>query len=519
LVLEAGPIPGGCTSVHEPEGYEFNKGLHSVGDLDLVANPKALHGHALDYVTGGKLEWSKLPNVHEVAALPRGDKYGWASTLEENLGALCQRFPAHARELHRYFDVEEAVQSGGWSWALTKLLPQWVPEAVRRAAFVGLGGAWRRYMGRSLQDVLKDEFHFSDELVTLFAYMYGNYGRTPDAAPFTLHASVMYHYRLGGYYPVGGPAQIAHTIVPIIEAAGGQVAVSSPVKNIIVDDNRAVGVTLEDGQEIRSPLIVSAASAYETFMRMLPPELSRKHGYTKLFDHLGASPAHVYLFAAYDERMELPRHITWQLPDYDDVEPNDIVKADGLFKKELRFKNGPSYVIAPSSRDPAFAQRYPNTSTVIVLTEAGPDWVERCRTDAGFAAELEAKATEGLMDTAHKYLPALRGKTPAYMKVGTPVGCNVRALNGCSYGLEAAGSRFSHHTHALRPQTKVAGLYLTGQDSFFPGIAGAVMSARFTYAALSGDLLHVVSAEKSPLARALPRPESESDPESVRPAA
>jgi phytoene dehydrogenase-like protein len=499
--------------VHEPEGYEFNKGLHSVGDLDIVANPKALHRYAIDYVTGGKLEWAKLPSVHEVAAMPRGGEFGWASTLEENLAELTKRFPAHARELHRYFDVEESVQSGGWTWALTKLLPNWVPEAVRRAGFAAIGGPWRNYMSRSLAGVLKEEFNFSDELVALFSYMYGNYGRTPDRAPFTLHASVMYHYRLGGYYPVGGPAQIAHTIVPIIEAAGGQVAVSSPVKNIIVDGNRAVGVTLEDGREIRSPMVVSAASAYETFMRMLPHDVSQRHGYTKLFDELGPSPAHVYLFAAYDERIELPRHITWQLPDYADVEPHDIVKADALFKKELRFKNGPSYVIAPSSRDPAFAQRYPNTSTIIVLTEAAPDWVERCRTDAGFKAELEAKATEGLFDTAYKYLPGVRGKTPSYLKVGTPVGCNVRALNGASYGLEAAGSRFSHHTHALRPQTKVAGLYLTGQDSFFPGIAGAVMSARFTYAALSNDFLHVISQEKSPLARALP------EPESVRPAA
>jgi hypothetical protein len=150
---------------------------------------------------------------------------------------------------------------------------------------------------------------------------------------------------------------------------------------------------------------------------------------------------------------------------------------------------------------------------VIVLTEAGEGWVERCRRDESFAAELEAKARDGLMDTALKHFPALKGKTPSYVKVGTPVGCNVRALNGCSYGLEAAGSRFTSHTHALRPRTKVEGLYLTGQDSFFPGIAGALLSARFTYAAITGDLFHVMSTEKSPLARALP------EPESIRPAA
>src|SRR5262249_3069707 len=159
---------------------------------------------------------------------------------------------------------------------------------------------------------------------------------------------------------------------------------------------------------------VSAASAYETFMRMLPQDVSQKHGYPKLFQSLGTSPAHVYLFAGYDERLELPRHILWQLPDYEDVAPNDIPKADALFKKELRFKNGPSCLIAPSVRDPVFAQRYPNKSTIIVLTEAGEDWVPKSRADAGFAAELEAKAREGLMDTALKHFPAIRGKTPSF---------------------------------------------------------------------------------------------------------
>src|SRR5262249_51155418 len=154
------------------------------------------------------------------------------------------------------------------------------------------------------------------------------------------------------------------------------------------------------------------------------------------------------------------KHIVWQMPDYSDIDCDDLSLADGVFKKDMRFKGGPSYVIAPSARDPVFNQRYPNKSTVIVLAEAGEGWVKRSREDDGFRKELEARATEGLMDTALRHLPSIRGKTPAFMQVGTPVGCNPRALNGCSYGLEAAGERFLKFTHALRPQTRVEGLYL-----------------------------------------------------------
>jgi all-trans-retinol 13,14-reductase len=43
------------------------------------------------------------------------------------------------------------------------------------------------------------------------------------------------------------------------------------------------------------------------------------------------------------------------------------------------------------------------------------------------------------------------------------------------------------HTHWLRPQTKIPGLWLTGQDSFSAGFAGSMYASRLTYAAITGD--------------------------------
>lgn len=102
-------------------------------------------------------------------------------------------------------------------------------------------------MGRTTEQVFGGELGFSKRLTAVYSYMYGNHGRTPRYSPFAFHAMNLFHYRHGAYYPVGGPGQIVESIVPIIEAAGGQVAVSSAVQRILVEHGRAVGVRLENG--------------------------------------------------------------------------------------------------------------------------------------------------------------------------------------------------------------------------------------------------------------------------------
>jgi all-trans-retinol 13,14-reductase len=116
----------------------------------------------------------------------------------------------------------------------------------------------------------------------------------------------------------------------------------------------------------------------------------------------------------------------------------------------------------------------------------------RHRTDPAFKQELEGKLDEALTRIALKHLPGIRGKTPKLKKLGIPVGCNPRSWGGCSYGLECSGERFVEHAHWLRPQTKIPGLYLSGQDAFAPGFAGSLISARIAYSVITGDLFFML---------------------------
>ena len=311
----------------------------------------------------------------------------------------------------------------------------------------------------------------------------------PEQAPFAFHAVNLFHYRWGAYYPAGGAGQVAECVRPIVERAGGQVAVSSPVERILVEGDKAVGVRLEDGTEIRSKLVVSDASAYTTFMQMLDPEIAERHGYRARFDDIGPSPSHVYLLLGYDEAIDLPKQVIWQMPSYDGISKWDLSRADDLYKASMKLEGMGGYVLSPSAREPLHAQRYPNKSTVVALAEGIPAWVAQSRRDPAFRAELEGRVIENLTKIVHRHMPMLAGKTPSLVRAGLPMGCNPRAWHGCSLGLEPSGDRFVKHTHWLRPRTRIDGLWLTGQDSFSAGFAGAMMSSFLTYAALTGDWL------------------------------
>ena len=55
-----------------------------------------------------------------------------------------------------------------------------------------------------------------------------------------MHALLVGHYFNGGAYPVGGSSQIAATILPGIERAGGAVITSAEVERVLIERGRAV---------------------------------------------------------------------------------------------------------------------------------------------------------------------------------------------------------------------------------------------------------------------------------------
>jgi prolycopene isomerase len=77
------------------------------------------------------------------------------------------------------------------------------------------------------------------------------------------------HY--GGInYPKGGVGQIAQKLVEGLEKAGGQIQYKARVTEILCERGRAVGVRLASGQVYRARRIISNATRWDTFEKLLP---------------------------------------------------------------------------------------------------------------------------------------------------------------------------------------------------------------------------------------------------------
>jgi phytoene dehydrogenase-like protein len=67
----------------------------------------------------------------------------------------------------------------------------------------------------------------------------------------------------------GGMGAISNAIASALQAAGGEIRTSAGVQKVLVEGRKAVGVVLENGDEIRSNIVVSNLDAKRTFTRIM----------------------------------------------------------------------------------------------------------------------------------------------------------------------------------------------------------------------------------------------------------
>jgi len=71
---------------------------------------------------------------------------------------------------------------------------------------------------------------------------------------------------------IGGSHALAHSLWEAFAQAGGRVFLNHGVDKILLENGKAVGVRLEDGSEVRAPVIASSISLEQTFLRMVGRE-------------------------------------------------------------------------------------------------------------------------------------------------------------------------------------------------------------------------------------------------------
>src|SRR6478609_320354 len=99
-----------------------------------------------------------------------------------------------------------------------------LPPLLSRVIGPGLRAPFLRFARRTTADVV-DDLGASRELRAVLTAQWGDYGLPPGQSSWGVHAVIAEHYFEGAAYPIGGASQIAASVLPTIERAGGAVVV------------------------------------------------------------------------------------------------------------------------------------------------------------------------------------------------------------------------------------------------------------------------------------------------------
>jgi all-trans-retinol 13,14-reductase len=478
-VLEQHYTAGGYTHSYEREGYEWDVGVHYVGE---VHKPWSAIRRVFDVISDGNLEWAPMDARYDRIVL--GDKsIDYVAGREEFKAEIKLHFPQEAAAIDRYVELLSEVSAKVPRFFAGQALPRTLGVLYSKLRRYWLPS----YFFKTTREVLEGLTQ-NQELIGLLTAQWGDYGLPPAQAAFVMHAMVAKHYITGGNYPVGGAVRIAESIIPVIEAAGGQVFTYAGVEQIIVENGRAVGVRLhKDGVELRAPQIVSCAGLIPTYTRLIPTEVAAKHRLLAPLQQVEPSAATLCLYAGFKgsaAELGLPKTNYWVYPSFDhDANVSNFKIAEDAPMPLI-------YMSFPSAKDPAWDARFPNKATVEIVAATLPErfakwqgstWGKRGAEYEAFKAQL----TEHLLETLYRHQPQLRGHLD-FCELATPLSTEWFQWNvqGEIYGIDHTVKRFEQHW--IHSQTPIKGLYLTGADTVTAGVGGALMAGVLTATRMLG---------------------------------
>jgi all-trans-retinol 13,14-reductase len=476
-VLEQHYTAGGYTHSYERAGYEWDVGVHYIGDVGTQTRTRRL----FDFLSGGRLEWAPMDAEYDRFYI--GDKVFCARAgKREFRDNLVAQFPGEVEAIDRYLQLLAGVGGALSMLGMERVLKPW------QRALAAPYAKWKTpdYLFEKTWDVLSRLTDNRDLIATLCG-QWGDMGLPPKQSAFMVHAMIARHYLYGGFYPVGGSWRIADTIIPKIRQAGGEVFTYARVKRIRVEAGAVAGVEMEDGHCIDCGCVVSSAGIDNTFNVLLTGEVVKNSGYAQSMSRVRPSMGHLGVYIGLKhtaQELGLPRTNFWIYPsnDYDAAVEAFLHNPDAPFPVV--------YVSFPSAKDPDYLRRHPGTATIEIVAPAPYEWFEKWRGSTwgkrGDDYEaFKAGLGERLMRHLYDKLPQLEGKVD-YYEVSTPLSTEWFAgyRRGELYGLDHTPERMQEKW--LGPRTRIPGLWLSGQDTLTCGVTGAMMAGLLTVTAMAG---------------------------------
>jgi all-trans-retinol 13,14-reductase len=531
LVLEQHSVTGGCTHSFREENCEWDTGLHYTAMA--MSQKTARPGAIMDFMSGGKQKWSPFPpnepydeivfpdNAWARPGAPNVSSYPYMSGLNRCVDNIMENIDPRDKELKKrakiYMDLCMDIHHGFVALGISRLLPSWLHFLVKskvdrlmkfaamtvrdvQHAVLSLGYTPEQLMEEGCPHAPQGEEVDLGvrRLKAVLTHPIGDYAVQPKEATMAAHGVTMAHYLDGGSYTIGPTQNISVHLTSAVRSYGGDVFVDATVRDIIVENGRAVGVHVSRTSllnacksdqeratvpmtEVRAKNIVVATSVYNLYNRLLPQDLPVVRKFQDPSTRsIVQSHGHVFLFCKIKgdaDEVGLPKHNLWYFNGY------DIDSAfDKYFANPTEERPPTVYIGFPCTKDTTWKKRFPGTSNCILISDGLYEWFEKwkdkpVRNRGGDYMDFKEKLSKHLLAILYESVPETKGKV-VYHHLGTPLSeiTYLASYHAGSYGTKCTPLMFDtiNHKWVTTPHTEVPGLYLSGSDAFLPSMTGAM---------------------------------------------
>lgn len=271
IVCESHTIPGGAIHSFSRQGFHFDSGAsfycglsdpNSVNPLRQVLDVLEESIAAVPYDPFGHYHFPD-------ATLP---VYG---NLEKYRSAISNISPQGAIELveleKRFLKLYEGLREiptialrSDWKLAPI-LLSRYLPSLLKLLPNLGMIQA---SVGNLMDQTVRDPW--VRRLIDLECFLLSGLKAHGTIAP---EVAFMFGERTNSVidYPIGGSGAIVDALVRGLKKWGGSLRLGTHVEKILVESGKVRGIRLRKGEELKSPIVISNATIWDTYTHLLDP--------------------------------------------------------------------------------------------------------------------------------------------------------------------------------------------------------------------------------------------------------
>ena len=460
-VFEQHRVAGGYAHSFKRKDFEVDVSLHHFGGL---SDGKAIHGVLKTLGVLDRIKYKKKKDLICVR-FPDGEK-----TVPNYYGSfedfLISEFPREKDQIKKLINHLKLLRwhiVGGWIDPDFDIPPQDMLV--------------NKYVDMTFLEMIK-EFITDEKILAYLSQFWTYIGLPPEYVNATFSTCVFNSHLIEEVYDIeGGGSAIVSACVDQLKSLGSECFVKSKVKKIIVEDGKAQGVELENGDIYKTDIVVSNADPYQTFNKLVG-----ESDVSKLFRfRLEKMKKSVSLFSLYvgldcpASELEIPDAMYFYNHGYNPAKAYDLAMDEQYDRTDWCLTNYDNSKICS----------YPDGCGMLSFVEVSPtaDWLDL---DKESYKEKKERVQQVLLDKYNKRFPGITDHIKM-VEFGTPRTMNRFSLNagGSVYGLAQTVEQSA--SRRLRNVTPVEGLYLTGSWTWSGGgYEGAIMSGVQTCASIIG---------------------------------